>query len=115
MFREYDEDGDIKSGTFWRGRDAVGANISTQIQLWFKENPLNPKEGIDWKTEFGDLSEGRLAGQIRDIAFGCDKVLKVSERVVFNQLPNRVLGISFSVETEYGVQSVGVNVDANNY
>ncbi|MGD1458069.1 hypothetical protein [Vibrio harveyi] len=115
MFRKYGADGDIEAGTFWTGRDSVGANIATQIQLWFRENPLDPQEGIDWKTEFDSLSEGRLAGQIRDIAFRCDKVTKVSENVKFTQLPDRVLGISFSVETEYGIQPVGVTVDANNY
>ncbi|HEQ3590749.1 TPA: hypothetical protein VGT17_005223 [Vibrio harveyi] len=114
MFREYDETGDIKAGTFWYGRESVAANVATQIQLWFRENPLDQTEGIDWKTEFNDPREGRLAGQIRDVAFKCDKVLRVSETVEFTPIKDRKVGISFSIETEYGIQKVEVSVDANN-
>nr|AKN36049.1 hypothetical protein [Vibrio splendidus]AKN36654.1 hypothetical protein [Vibrio sp. FF_482]AKN37828.1 hypothetical protein [Vibrio tasmaniensis]AKN38738.1 hypothetical protein [Enterovibrio norvegicus]AKN38961.1 hypothetical protein [Aliivibrio fischeri]AKN39128.1 hypothetical protein [Vibrio kanaloae]AKN39955.1 hypothetical protein [Vibrio sp. FF_307] len=115
MFREYDEEGDIKAGTFWRERDSVGANISTQIQQWVRENPFDLSQGIDWQTEFNYYNEGRLSGQIRDIAFKCANVTAVSQAVTFSPIEDRKVNVSFSVRTIYGDQKVGVSVNANSY
>lgn len=114
MFREYDEEGDIKAGTFWREQKSVGANVATQIQLWVRENPLDLLEGIDWKTEFDSFSEGRLAGQIRDIAFKCANVIAVSEEVKFTGPVDRELKVEFSIQTPYGKEKLGVTFNADN-
>lgn len=111
MFRELDENGDIKAGTFVYKRVAVANNIATQIQQWARENPLDLSYGIDWQMEFSDLNTGRLTAQIRDIAFSCANVTAVSKKMEFT-LENRILNISFRVDTTYGEQSVGVTVNA---
>lgn len=113
MFREMDESGEIKSGTFIYKQDSVGANIATQIQLWARENPQDYTDGIDWKSEFANWNKGRLSAQIRDIAFRCAHVTAVSQKVnISDPDENHQVMISFNVRTEYGDIAVGVPVNA---
>lgn len=113
MFRELDENGDIKAGTFVYEKKSVGLNVATQIQEWIRENPEDLSAGIDWKQELSDFNQGRLTAQIRDIAFLCSEVTAVSQSLKFTGPDkDRIVHVEFSVRTTYGDEVVGVKVNA---
>lgn len=112
MFRELDENGDIKAGTFLSGAEAVGANVASQIQEWARENPLDLSSGIDWAFEISNLNSGRLCAQLRDIAFKCKNVTAVSESINLSEPDeDRFIHISFNVMTSFGEAKIKVQAN----
>ena len=110
MFRELDEHGDIKFGTFVYSAAAVAEDVIAQIQLWLKENPFNMDEGINWADELSDYDEGRLTALIKDVAFSCANVTAISKTFKFTKVKKRVTTIEFLIVTSFSEVSQPINI-----
>jgi hypothetical protein len=113
-FRAIDSDGDWIWGrgrsSYFRGNDAIQADIRTALQIFMGEVFWNTQFGVDWWNLIGGRNPSAQAGiilQCRTVILSVDGVAQINSVVPVFDSATRRLNITYSVNTIFSQSITG--------
>ncbi len=93
------------------GAEAIAQHIRCRLRMFKGEWFHNTDEGVPWFDEILEkgISDGRIAGILRQVIEGTPGVLEVTSLVLVRNREERSLAVTFEASTDEGVNIVSTD------